>query len=882
MNVFKMSKSSLLKKVMMLLVVLVTTAMFIKVNAETSYPFRTGEDAFKNSPTWYGDPTNATGDTWQYLESRFDAVDLSDTSKDYYIAVEIKATQGNPGFTFGLVNGGNRYATYIEGAKLYTVTAAGAVTEISVQYSSINIGAGFEGMLVAPLSSLAWISWAGADKTLASITGVYIETNAMYNWGFALTIGEIGLYTGDFRNGGQFTLLKDLKNDLKQNTYHNGRPQNELVFPELQLEAANPYPFRAGENAFKNAPTWYGDATVATVDTYQYLESHFAELNLSAAKEYYVAVEIKVAKGNPGFTIGLQNYGNRYATYIDGQPLYTVDAAGNIKTINVLYASINLGEGFEGMLVMPLSSLAWVSWAGENKSLSQINGIFIETNAKYNFDFALTIGEIGFYEGNFERGGKFTLVKDLSEDPQKGAYYNARPAQNPLEWPAEPKPSIIGVEVEYPFATGENAFSNAVIWNGVAKAPNMGNWQTLNIAIDKADLSQATYIAVQYSAKAGAPGITYGLEHGGARYSLAGKADGEIIYFVEADGIVKKGAEVLYSASNIYYTGMLLIPMDAMAWQFGDEADRDLTEIERIILTTDSYYNYNYDIIVGEIGYYTGEAGTADFQFHKLLDTTNGHQRDHFTCTSVDPAYVGKVGVNKVDRTTYGDAELQVFGTNKSGSDYAIWDGGSYGKVEMGVDSYGDDAIVMTSTGANPTGDSYTAITLADGIAYDWSDGKGVTLWVRNDSEGEISFNIQLDCLVDVDGDGVKDRGRFNVRQGYQFWLYDINTGKDTIYMTRPEVTIPKGFEGWVRVPFGAFHQADWSLVDPGHKVIPRNYFMAEGSVVGYLAVTIHAPSYQGMTFAVNKLGYYKTTPILATAIMTDDSKSIKKLMGLE
>ena len=36
MNVFKMSKSSLLKKVMMLLVVLVTTAMFIKVNAETS------------------------------------------------------------------------------------------------------------------------------------------------------------------------------------------------------------------------------------------------------------------------------------------------------------------------------------------------------------------------------------------------------------------------------------------------------------------------------------------------------------------------------------------------------------------------------------------------------------------------------------------------------------------------------------------------------------------------------------------------------------------------------------------------------------------------------------------------------------------------------
>ena len=171
MNVFKMSKTrNVLSKVMMLLVVLVTTVLCIRVNAETiEYPFRKGEEALLNAPTWQGASEKAEGDTWQYLESRFDAVDLSDTSKDYYIAVEIKATQGNPGFTFGLVNGGNRYATYIEGAKLYTVTSAGAVTEISVLYSSINIGAGFEGMLVAPISSLAWISWAGADKTLASV-----------------------------------------------------------------------------------------------------------------------------------------------------------------------------------------------------------------------------------------------------------------------------------------------------------------------------------------------------------------------------------------------------------------------------------------------------------------------------------------------------------------------------------------------------------------------------------------------------------------------------------------------------------------------------------------------------------------------------------------
>ena len=57
---------------------------------------------------------------------------------------------------------------------------------------------------------------------------------------------------------------------------------------------------------------------------------------------------------------------------------------------------------------------------------------------------------------------------------------------------------------------------------------------------------------------------------------------------------------------------------------------------------------------------------------------------------------------------------------------------------------------------------------------------------------------------------------------------------------------------------------------------------MAEGSVVGYLAITIDSRAYAGQTFAVNKIGSYKTTPVLTTAIIKDDSKSIRKLMGLE
>lgn len=654
-----------------------------------------------------------------------------------------------------------------------------------------------------------------------------------------------------------------------------------LSFIKVKAETVT-YPFRTGDDAFKNAPTWYGDSTAASSDTYQFLQPNFNAVDLSdTTKNYAVAMQIKVATGNPGFTFGLMGNGDRYGTFIDGKTLYTVSNTGTVTPINVLYASINLGAGFEGMLVAPISEMAWVSWASANKSLSKVSGVFIETNALYNYNFSLVIGEIGIYEGDFQNGGTFTKVMDLTNGELKGNYYNARSTDNPLVFASDTKDPLEDKVIDYPFRTGEFAYKNAMLWNGVNQT-TVNNWQTMKVNFEETDFSNASYVAVQYNAKAGAPGLTYGLEHGGARYSIAGVADGKTIYMVNEEGTVKIGAKVQYAASTISQSGMLLIPMSAMGWQFGQDADKDLTKISSFVMTTNSYYNWAYEVIVGEMGYYTGTLGEEDFTFHKLIDLTKGDKAGQFEVLSDNPSLSGRISINKIDQKVYGDTTIDLFGTNKQGSDYAIWNGGSFGEVTMGKDTYGDDAIVMKSTGANPNGDAYTAITLADGISYDWSGKKGVTLWARNDSDTELAFNLQLDCLVDVDGDGKKDRGRFNIRQGYQFWLYDLNKGTETIYMTRPEITLPVGFEGWVRIPFTAFKQADWSLVESTHKVIPANYFMSEGSVVGYLAVTIFSGDYTNKTFAINKIGTYTTTPRLSTAVIKDTSKTIRALMGLE
>ena len=139
--------------------------------------------------------------------------------------------------------------------------------------------------------------------------------------------------------------------------------------------------------------------------------------------------------------------------------------------------------------------------------------------------------------------------------------------------------------------------------------------------------------------------------------------------------------------------------------------------------------------------------------------------------------------------------------------------------VEMVLDSYGDQAIRVKATGSNPSGDAYTAIDIAATGGFSWAGYEGITFWARNDSDGEISFNIEVDNKMNESG--ISDR--FNIKQGFRYYLYDVNTDQTMIYMTKPTATLPKDFEGWVRIPFEAFFRADWS-----NNGVTKDDFMAE------------------------------------------------------
>lgn len=647
------------------------------------------------------------------------------------------------------------------------------------------------------------------------------------------------------------------------------------------------YPFRTGSDAFKNAPTWQGKKEQASADTYQFLQPIFTESDLTSAD--YLAIQVNVISGTFGMTVGaLSSGGGRYGTYVDQtNAMKFVYTDGTSKDLDILYASITLTQGDNGMLLIPMSSLSWVGWAAENsKTLNKINSVFFETNALYNFGFEMVVGEIGYYVGDPSTGNAtFTKLMDLSAGEQKTSYYIA---ESTLVFPSDLEtPSQTPETMDYPFVTGDDAFENAIVWVGTANGDAGDNWQTLKLNFDQAaDLTDATWLVLQYKAISGAPGITYGIQNGDARYSIVGH-DGTKTYMIYEDGTVGAASQYQYDASNVTGCGALLINMKELSWQFGSDANRDMSKMESLILTTNSRYNWNFEIAIGEVGYYTGTLG-SDAQYHVLVDTAKGNKLSSATATSDLEENRCTVRSNKVERTVYGDVTLNWLATGKTSASFSIWEGGSYGTAEMVKDGYGDDAVRLTATGANPDGDQYVATTIGDGLQWNWGGSKGITLWARNDSDVEISFNMEIDvCNNNYTNNAGGHNARFNIKQGNRFILFDVNTGEQTIYMTRPCVTLPVGFEGWVFIPFTAFNQADWSV--SGQGAMALNMFVDENKVfneeawVSYMAITVHAPTYQNKSFSLNKIGTYTVTPSFVSALVpeTETAMSVPTLMEL-
>lgn len=632
-------------------------------------------------------------------------------------------------------------------------------------------------------------------------------------------------------------------------------------------------PMTATKDPFKHAPTFTMQPTQTAGDNWEFIQAHFETVTDFNAETDYLAVQLSFTN-YCAFTLGVIEGGDRYATMIAGKPVYFLHQNGTLEEKAVSGAAdVAFPANEKGMLLVPMSSLAW-QWNNEGSDLKGVGSFYMTANSKYIWGYKVKIGSVGVYRGDPSVATtKYDSLLDVTSQEKKNKYYCGSQNPDATFFPSDAgKPEEVApVLSAYPFRTGDEAFVNGAHWIGPKSNDASGNWQTLHAKFDTAtvDMSNAKYLVLEYNAKAGSPGMTIGLNSKGARYDTC--IDGNGVWGVaEGQTTATKLCNVLYAAASIGqgFKGALIIPMDNMGWEGWSAAgDKSLATIDKLTITTNSQFNWNYEAILGEIGYITDDG--AYVSMLDLAADNSDAKHGNYWITSDNSNNAGVLEYHSAARKMQGDSTIDFTAKNMKAENFDIWTGGSYGQAEMVKDSYGDDAVKLMATGSNPTGDAYTAITLAGAGGWSWAGMTGVSFWAKNESDTEVSFNLEVDCKDNT----INKSDRFNIKQGNRFYLYDINTGKTTIYMTRPCATLPVGFEGWVYVPFSAFARADWSNNGVTN-------FMGENTVVSYLAITIHAGTYLNKAFSVNKFGGYTKVPSFESTYVKSEN-TISNLLGL-
>ena len=631
-------------------------------------------------------------------------------------------------------------------------------------------------------------------------------------------------------------------------------------------------PMTATKDPFKHAPTFTMQPSQTAGDNWEFMQAFF-EGTRSFATTDYLAVQMQT-KNYCAFTLGVIENGDRYATMVAGKPVYFVNEDGSIveKTVSGA-ADVAFPGNEKGMLIVPMASLVW-QWNYNGSNLTKVDSFYLTANSKYIWGYQVKIASMGVYHGDpSDASTVYESLLDVSTQEKRSQYYSGSMNPDCLSFPSDAgKPEEVAPEIAYPLTDrlGEAALVNAGHWYAPSVQDATDNWQTISIKFDSAtvDFTKAEHLVIEAYIKAGSPGLTYGLNSKGARYATA--IDGVGVWGVkEGETTTSKLCNVLYSSATIAqgFKGAIVIPMENMAWQFGSTADKSLATIDTLTITTNSRYNYAFEAVFGEVGYIDAEG-----KYVRILDLAEENsdaKKGKFSVTSDNAANRGTLEFWAAARKTKGDSTIDFEVKNRTAESFDIWTGGSYGEVKIVKDTYGENAVQLMATGSNPTGDAYTAITLAMAGGWSWEGMTGVSFWARNDSDTEVSFNLEVDCR----DESIGKSDRFNIKQGRRFYLYDVNTGKTTIYMTRPCATLPVGFEGWVYVPFNCFARADWSNNGVTN-------FMGENTLVSYLAITIHAGTYLNKPFSVNNFGGYTKVPSFESYYVKSEN-TIPGLLGL-
>ncbi|MDE7454390.1 MAG: hypothetical protein K2M64_01005, partial [Clostridia bacterium] len=420
----------------------------------------------------------------------------------------------------------------------------------------------------------------------------------------------------------------------------------------------------------------------------------------------------------------------------------------------------------------------------------------------------------------------------------------------------------------YPF-TNTNVFNKyAPTWKNVTDIEEGATQSLKTPSTDNLDLSKAKSVAIQVKSE-NAVRLLVGALNGNNRVDTA-SSSGQKVSFVSTDG---QKTELTIDANGyiqVQGMGAIVIPVELLK-------SSSLTALKQVVFETDSS---NFSVVIGEIGYYDAD-GVYQIWYAvpNLADSSTGMYDKLFTAensTVTHPTAPDNALKSIAAKATYGDVKVYWNADGKKDGDYVADENGASGTVTIVKDSYNMDAAQVMATANNKNG--YMAVNLLS-ANMTAEETKGITFWAKNDTNGEISFNIEMDVRYKQTDTAIKyTRSRINIAQGGRFWLYDINTGKQTVYMTRPTATLPAHFEGWVRIPYDCFNRADWSTGDP--KAMFENGVGKADTFIVYLGLSYDTHTFPiNQPFVINNFGTYTTTPMFDSALVSNPTMTIPALM---
>ena len=337
-------------------------------------------------------------------------------------------------------------------------------------------------------------------------------------------------------------------------------------------------------------------------------------------------------------------------------------------------------------------------------------------------------------------------------------------------------------------------------------------------ALSTTDLSAATYLAIRYYNPTGAAWPFYLIcqQNGGFIYLT----EGTEYRLYDDEFRLTETRSVQYSAvaPTVSGAGYLVIPSSAFA---------GMSTIQALYITLPAASEAQIGVTelhFGKVGYYvqadpdlgkdmitlTDFSTWTEEWFAGRITNLNGVKVQLAVNASVSCDF-GDVRILEDFTTGYPSDETQYRETMAAKVDPAV------GGLEVGKHEQGLKITVVEPIADRR--DDYAAITFsAKGSVNKWSQWKnnegkleGVTYYLKNLSSAEVTLCFEID-EYDPDQNVSEDyRGeRWSVGLGGRILLYDTVKDEQMLVHANPMVTVPAGFEGWVRIPVSCFAKASW------------------------------------------------------------------------